>query len=89
MGYFDGLSPKLSVSGPGIVWSAITTSNSDQTVVFRRVKVYGSAGDIKLRNAVDDSDVTFPNVPAGDSIDGYFSRVYTTGTTATSLFGAT
>lgn len=89
MGYFDGLSPKLSVTGPGIVWSEITTSDSDQTVVFRRVKVYGSAGDIKLRNAVDSSDVTFVNVPAGDSIDGYFSRVWQTGTAATRLFGAT
>jgi len=89
MGYFDGLSPKLSVSGPGIVWSAITTSDSDQSVVFRRVKVYGAAGDIKLRNAVDSSDVTFTSVQVGDVIDGYFSRVWQTGTTATSLFGAT
>ncbi len=76
-------------SGPGLVWSAISTSDSDQTVVFRRIKVYGTAGDVKLRNALDDSDVVFPAAPSGDIIDGYFSRVYTTGTAATNLMGAT
>ncbi len=78
----------LGSASPPLVWAGISKSDSDLTTALRVIRVYGT-GDIKLRNAADDSDVTFTAVPANWEITGCFSRVWSTGTTASSIYGAT
>lgn len=77
--------PSPAACSPALKAVAITNSDSDQAVIVKAFSNQSSApGDIKVRNAYDDTDVTIPNVQVGQRIDLYVSRIYTTGSTVTS-----
>lgn len=68
-------------TGPALVTKIVTYSDSDQAAILKSVQnMDTSPGDVKLRNASDDSDVTI-TIPAWGRLDGYYSRVWSTGTT--------
>lgn len=67
--------------GPALITKIITLSDSDQTYILKSIQnMDTSPATVKLRNAKDDSDVTI-DIPAWGRLDGYYSRVWSTGTT--------
>lgn len=75
--------PDAAACGPALITILVATTDADQTVVFKSIQNMDTvAGNVKLRNAKDDSDVII-TLPAWGRIDGYYSRVYTTLTTIT------
>lgn len=74
-----------SVDSPAKRAFAITLSDSDQSIATRAIYV-GSGGDIKV-DTVDGDTVTFTAVPQGTILPIRARRVYSTGTTASSLVG--
>ena len=78
---FDGASPGLA--GVFIGGAAVTPSDSTDLAFVARGLHIGVAGDVKIK-AVDNSDLTFTCV-AGQVLPWGVRRVYSTGTTATSI----
>lgn len=66
---------------------SVTPSNGDQDFVLKSFSPQDMAGDVKVRNASDSSDVTLPSVQIGQRIDGFFSRIYSSGSTPTKFIG--
>ena len=70
--------------GPAIGGGAVTPSDtSDLAIASKRLWI-GGAGAVKV-NTVDGSTIVYTGVPAGVYLQIRATRVYATGTTATSI----
>lgn len=78
---FAGVS--VGLSDPPSRWVAITPSDSTDLTIATRCIWVGGAGDVKVIDQAGNTAVTLVGVQAGTQISGRFSRVYSTGTTAT------
>lgn len=72
---------------PALQCFAITPDDTSDLANVTKAVYVGEEGDIVLRAARDNQDVTFRNVPAGFILDVRVSAVRSTGTTAGSLVG--
>jgi len=69
MGHYDG--------------DAAKSDSTDLAEVCREIYV-GVGGDVKVSDT-SGAAVTFKNVPAGSFLTGFFTRIWATGTTASSI----
>lgn len=65
------------------IWAATKSDTDEQPYVFRRVRA-NVAGTIRLVPVEGDASVDF-TLATGESIDGFFRAILSTGTTATGL----
>lgn len=65
--------------------AAVTPHNTNALSATSRALYIGGAGDIKIDLADSGSAITFVGVPAGTILPVQATRVYSTGTTATSI----
>lgn len=66
---------------------AITPSDTTRFAPGLRGVWVGVTGNVTVDMAGSGTNITFVGAPAGGFLAGYFTRVYATGTTATSLVG--
>ncbi len=77
-----------SIQSVATAGEAVDISSTDHTFVNTVRALYvGGAGDVVIRGAGDDADVTFKAVPVGSILPVAASKVVRTGTTATFMVG--
>jgi hypothetical protein len=74
-------------TAPSLFCFEITPDNSADLSRVTKALYIGEGGDVVLRSALGDTDVTFRNLPAGYILDVRVSAVRETGTTASALVG--
>lgn len=74
-------------TAPALNCFAITPDDTADLALVTKAIYVGEAGDVVLRSAQGDADVTFRNVPEGYILDVRVLAVRATGTTAGSLVG--
>lgn len=72
---------------PSLDCFAITPSDSADLPKVTKALYVGEGGDVVLRSAKGNADVTFRNLPSGSTLDVRASAVRATGTTAAFLVG--
>jgi hypothetical protein len=72
---------------PAMLCFAITPSDSQPLPQLTKALYIGEGGNLVLRSALGDTDVTFANVPSGYILDVRAISVRATGTTATAIIG--
>lgn len=72
---------------PALRCFPINPDNSTELETVTKAIYVGSGGDITLRSAEGDTDVTFRNVPGGYILDVRVRAIRSSGTTATDLVG--
>lgn len=76
-----------SPTAPALICFDIEPNDAADIARVTKALYVGEGGDVVLRSALGDSDVTFRNLPAGYILDVRVSAVRSTGTTAASLVG--
>jgi hypothetical protein len=76
-----------SATAPAMLCFAITPSDSQPLPQLTKALYIGEGGNVVLRSAIGDTDVTFTNVPSGYVLDVRAVAVRATGTTATAIVG--
>ena len=76
-----------SPTAPALTCFEITPSDTVDLDRVTKALFVGEAGDVVVRSAKGDADVTFRNLPAGYILDVRVKAVRATGTTAASLVG--
>ena len=74
-------------TAPALKCFAITPDDTADLAVITKAIYVGEAGDVVLRSAQGDTDVTFRNLPEGYILDVRVLAIRATGTTAGSLVG--
>ena len=74
-------------TAPALKCFEITPDDVTELALITKAIYVGEAGDVVLRSAEGDADVTFRNVPEGYILDVRVLAVRDTGTTAGSLVG--
>lgn len=72
--------------GPGVGAFAVTPHDTNAVTKTTRALYVGGAGSVKV-TMQDNTEVTFVAVPAGTILPIRVKKVWTTGTTATSMLG--
>lgn len=76
-----------SATAPARLCFAITPSDAQPLPHLTKALYIGEGGNVVLRSAVGETDVTFVNVPSGYVLDVRAIAVRATGTTATAIIG--
>jgi hypothetical protein len=76
-----------SPTAPALLCYAITPSDTDNLPHLTKALYIGEGGDVVLRSALGDVDVTFANLPSGYILDVRALAVRATGTSAAALVG--
>ena len=76
-----------SPTAPALNCFSITPDDGTNLSEVTKALYIGEGGDVVLRSALGEEDVTFRNLPAGYILDVRVSAVRATGTTATDIVG--
>lgn len=76
-----------SPTAPALLCYAITPSDSAELPHLTKALYIGEGGNVVLRSAQGDVDVTFANLPSGYILDVRAVAVRATGTTASAIVG--
>lgn len=76
-----------SPTAPALMCYAITPSDTANLPHLTKALYIGEGGDVVLRSAMGEADVTFTNVPSGYILDVRALAVRATGTTAAAIVG--
>lgn len=76
---------KGDLASPASSMDAITPHDTNDLANVSRAVYVGVAGDVKVRAVKNGSDVTLKNVAAGAVLPIRVSRIFATGTTASSI----
>lgn len=74
-------------TAPALTCFEITPDDGVDLELVTKALYIGEAGDVVLRSALGETDVTFRNLPAGYILDVRVLSVRATGTTAASIVG--
>jgi hypothetical protein len=75
------------VTGPPRNAAEITPNDSADLDYVTRCIYVGTSGDVTVDLVGIGTNITYANLPSGFYLIGFFSRVYSTGTTASDLVG--
>ena len=76
-----------SPTAPALVCYAIVPSDTEALPHLTKALYIGEGGDVVLRSALGEADVTFANLPSGYILDVRARAVRATGTTASAIVG--